>query len=807
MPCMIASVAIDHTSYSYDKLYDYLVPAGMSACAGVRVVVPFGRGGDRMGLVLSVCEEPEPSARLKSLKSVSDTAPLLDAHLLSLLRWLRENTFCTWFDAIRVLLPAGLGQRLDLGYTLTGLTPLPPLTDRQEAVLSFLRRRRKPATASSLAADFPDAGAILEQLATLGVAATEQLVLRRAGDQTVTMVRLTPDWESCLLTPKQQAATELLVSSGESSVREVCYYAGVTKGVVDNLVAAGAAEYYTEELYRDPYADAGRGEQEVPTLVLTAEQQAAAETLWKQYQAGQGGGALLFGVTGSGKTQVFLELCHRVVADGRQAIVLVPEISLTPQTIEKFHSHFGERVAVLHSALSLTERLDEWKRIQRGLVDVVVGTRSAVFAPLQNLGLVVIDEEQEHTYKSESAPRFDARDAARVRVRLTHGLLLLASATPSVESYHRATTGEYTLCTLQNRYGNATLPHVTILDMGSQEVTSEGLSQQLCEEILFNLTHKEQTILLMNRRGHSTQVKCMSCHQPAQCPNCSIALKYHAANGRLMCHYCGYSEPVPTKCGLCGSEYIKFGGIGTQKVEEELKARFPDARVLRMDQDTTMQKFSHQKKLADFRAGEYDIMVGTQMVAKGLDFPNVTLVGVLGIDQALYSEDFRSYEKTFALVTQVVGRSGRSDKPGRAFLQTFTPENPILLSAAAQQYPQFFHEEIASRKMSLYPPFCRLFCVGISGAQEQDAEKTGRAILQELERLLKEEYTDLPVRLLGLSQGAVYRVAGKYRFKILVKVRGDKRTRQLFARLLEWASKTAPTGVTVYVDPNFDGSL
>lgn len=799
----IAKVAIDHASYSYDKLYDYLIPDSMKVEAGMRVVVSFGRGGDRMGFVVETGEQEGGTLKLKAIRAVSDAKPVLSQELLLVLGWLKENTFCTWFDALRVLLPAGLGQRLDMGYTLKNETTQQPLTEREAAVLSHFTGRKKAVTAAQLEADYPDSGTLLASLTTKGYLAEQQLVLRRVQDQTITMVRLLPDWEQALLTPKQQAAAEILAGSGDSSVKELCYFAGVTKGVVDKLVAQDCAEYYTEECYRDPYGDSERTvEDSESRSTLSDEQQKAANALWKQYQQGEGSVSLLYGVTGSGKTQVFLELCDRVVSAGRQVIVMVPEIALTPQTIEKFHGYYGARVAVLHSSLSLSERLDEWKRIARGMVDVVVGTRSAVFAPLPSLGLVVIDEEQEHTYLSESAPRFDAREVARLRTRYAKGLLLLASATPSVESYHRATTGEYSLVTLTQRYGTARLPHVTILDMGSQQSPAEGLSQSLCEEILYNLEHGEQTILLMNRRGHSTQVKCMSCHKPAECPNCSISLKFHAANNRLVCHYCGYSIPVPTACPACGSEYMRYSGLGTQKVEEELHQRFPDARVLRMDMDTTMRKFSHQRLFADFREQRYDIMVGTQMVAKGLNFPNVTLVGVLGVDQYLYSEDFRSFERTFSLVTQVVGRSGRSEKPGRAFLQTYTPESPILLAAAQQQYEHFFHDEIYSRKILLYPPFCRLFRVGVWGLDEELTATAAQTVMERLEQLLREEYTDIPVRLLGLSQCSVYRVAGKYRYQILVKVKQNKRTRQLFSTLLEWSGKTAPVGVSVYIDPN-----
>lgn len=800
----IAKVAVEHASYSYDKLYDYLVPEGKTIEAGMRVVVPFGRGQDRLGLVVEMGTSNNIE-KLKTLRAVADQKPVLGEEGLMLLRWLKEYTFCTWFDALHVLIPTGLGKRLDVGYTVTGENPAELLTEREKALLDYCSKRKKTQTAAMLEEKYPDSGILLESLTAKGAMREEQLVVRRVLDQTVTMVRLTDAWEHTLLTPKQTAVAQLLDEMGECSVKEILYFCGVTKGVVDNLVASGAAEYFEQESYRDPFAAAERIEQEQPEL--SKAQQDTANRLFEAFEAGDGKTALLYGVTGSGKTQVFLHLCKEVASTGRSAIVLVPEISLTPQTIEKFHSAFGERVAVLHSALSLSERLDEWKRISRGMVDVVVGTRSAVFAPIPNLGLIVIDEEQEHTYKSDKSPRFDAREAARVRIKYNKGLLLLASATPSVESYHRAKTGEYLFEELKERYGNARLPNVTILDMRSEEVATEGISDSLSEEILYNLEHGEQTILLMNRRGHSTQYKCMTCHTPAKCVNCSVSMRYHAANNRLVCHYCGYSTPVPEVCPECGSEYIRFSGIGTQKVEQELQIRFPNARVLRMDMDTTMQKQSHQRKLGQFRDGEFDIMVGTQMVAKGLNFPNVTLVGVLGVDQMLYSDDFRSYERVFSLVTQVVGRSGRNEKPGRAFIQTYTPENPILLLAASQQYSEFFRDEIAARKMLLYPPFCRLFCIGISGIDELETVKIAKQALDLLKELLSTEYMDIPVRLLGLSQGSVYKVAGRYRYKIILKVKQHSRTRQLFSKVLAVLCAKAPSGVSVYIDPSFDGGL
>ncbi len=805
----VARIAVENAAYPFDKLYDYAIPPGMELLPGMRVAVPFGRGRQRMGLVVELAKEPEnPQQALKEVLMVADSQPVLTHELLMLLKWLKTTTYCTWFDALKVLLPAGFGQQVRRAYTVCQGTDVPEesLSQTQRQLLNLLRGRRTPAGEDDLCEALGlERQVLLPELLKLeeqGAIVGEEEFRRRVQDQKQLMARLCDDWQEKKLTEKQRQAADLLEQVGFASVKEVCYFAGVGKGVVDKLVATGAAEYYEEETYRDPYKDTVA--KKAAPVELSPEQQEAADGLYHHWRKGDGGTALLYGVTGSGKTQVFLTLIDKVLAHGQGAIVLVPEISLTPQTIEKFQSYYGKRVAVLHSGLSMAQRLDEWKRVSRGLADVVVGTRSAVFAPVPHLGLIVIDEEQEHTYKSESSPRFDARDAAKARMKYHGGLTVLASATPSVESYYAAQKGEYQLVTLKERYGAARLPDVTILDMAGQPQAGGGLSQQLCEELLLNLERGEQSILLMNRRGYSTQVVCMSCHTPAQCPNCSIALKFHAANGRLMCHYCGHSQPVVGSCPSCGSEYMRYAGLGTQKVEEELKARFPQARVLRMDMDTTMQKFSHQRHLADFGAGKYDIMVGTQMVAKGLDFPRVTLVGVLGIDQALYSDDFRSYERVFSLITQVVGRSGRSDLPGRAFLQTYTPENPILTTAAAQDYEGFYREEIETRRLHLYPPFCALFCIGITSEKQQDAKKTADNVQQELTHRLKSDFSQLPARLLGVSEAGVLKVAGRYRYKVLFKTVRSAKTRQLLSQLLLDSLKAAPKGTGIFIDPSYD---
>ena len=630
---------------------------------------------------------------------------------------------------------------------------------------------------------------------------------RRAGDEKLTMVALTEEPPAKKLTEKQQAVAELLAQVGQASLKEVCYFTGVSRSVVDKTVEAGAARYFEVEVYRDPYKNS-RPAQKQDEVVLSQHQQQAYQTLQTMLEQNPGGTALLYGVTGSGKTQVFLRLIGDVLAKGRTVIVLVPEISLTPQTISQFQSRFGNKVAVLHSGLSMTQRLDEWKRAKRGEARIVVGTRSAVFAPLPDLGLIVIDEEQEHTYHSERSPRYDAREVARLRSRWNGAGLVLCSATPSVESFYRAQKGEWLLVPLRKRFGTAKLPDVNIVDMKQDPGSGDGFSQTLLDELYRNLQAGEQSVLLLNRRGHSTQVKCMQCGAEARCPNCDVTLTYHTANHRLVCHYCGYSTAKPTACPDCGSAYMHYAGLGTQRAEERLKELFPSARILRMDTDTTMTRFAHEKLLGAFGAGEYDIMLGTQMVAKGLDFPNVTLVGVLSADQALFSDSFRSYEHAFSLITQVVGRCGRAQLPGRAFIQTWTPENPVIELAATQQYEAFYHDEIVQRRLHLYPPYCRVFLLGFSGESEAATARAAARFAQELARRSREEHPDLPLRLLGPSEAGISRVAGKYRWKLLLKCRSDRETRQLLSDLLaDFGRNKENKGVSMFIDPGYDSGF
>ena len=506
-------------------------------------------------------------------------------------------------------------------------------------------------------------------------------------------------------------------------------------------------------------------------------------------------------MTGSGKSQVYLKLVEQVREQGQGVIILVPEISLTPQTVELFTRRFGRKVAVLHSGLTMAQRADEYKRIKQGLADVVVGTRSAVFAPLEKLGLIVIDEEQEGAYASQSAPRYHAREVARVRCRYHGAMLLLASATPSIETYYQAQKGKIHLVTLSHRYLGNQLPRVQIVDMDRS--FGFDISQELTAELADNLQAGQQSIVLLNRRGYHTAVRCHNCGEVVKCPNCSVALTYHHANRRLMCHYCGYSRELDENCPTCGSQLMSYTGSGTQRIEDELGRIFPTAKILRMDLDTTMSRMAHETKFRDFAQGKYQIMVGTQMVAKGLNFPQVTLVGVLGADQAIYSQDFRGCERAFSLLTQVVGRCGRGKLPGRALIQTTSPDHPVIQQAARQDYESFYRDEIKARKLGLYPPFCTLCQVGFSGENEEFVRASAIWFAEHFRQKAAGEYRGLPLRMMSPCEPIIARVAGKYRYSIVIKCRAGERFSALMWEMLrEFDSEKKNKSVHLWVDMN-----
>ncbi len=815
----VAKIAVENATYCFDRLFDYLVPdaAVPDARPGCRAIVPFGPANrERQGIILSIEEQPAQDAgKLKSILSVLDRAPLLTPEAVGLVFWISGHTFCTLFEAARLFFPVGIQVKFRTQYSLAEPAKeiqMKLLDAEERQAVEFLSHAKHPvwrenllkALGLSAESDLPD------QLVEKGLAVQNRAAVRQVGDATKKMIRLkdkVPD--GAKLTAKQKSVLQILRDAGSVSVRELCYFAGVTPAVVKAVVKKGFAQFYETEVYRNPYGSSPAPEP-AKNFELSGEQQTAFSRMYAQYRSGRGGVALLYGVTGSGKTSVFMRLIDKVQEDGRGVIVMVPEISLTPQTISLFRGRYGPCIAVFHSGLTAAERLDEWKRVNNGDASIVVGTRSAVFAPFRNIGLIIMDEEQEGTYKSESSPRYHARDIARYRCAYHKALLVLSSATPSVESYYYALSGRYSLNVLPARYGKAQLPEVEVVDMnreleqGNRSIFSDALARALRQ----NLEKKKQSILLLNRRGYNTFVSCRACGHVLTCPNCSITLTYHAANQRLMCHYCGFSIPFTRECPYCHEEQVHYSGFGTQRAQRELAELLPEAKILRLDTDSTMTRFSYDKKLKQFAEGEYDIIVGTQMVAKGLDFENVTLVGVLSADQSLYSDDFRSYERAFDLFTQVVGRSGRGKYRGKAIIQTFTPENKVIRLAAKQDYPGFYKGEIALRRAMLYPPFADLCVAGFVGTDEKKVRAASVDFLQMLRTVAQKDYADQPMRVLNPSPAAVSRVSNKFRYKIIIKCRNSKKLREMLSRLLVWfPSRKEHNGVTAFLDMNPESIL
>ena len=747
-------VAVSNATFHFDKLYTYAVmPAQQDAVRlGSMVLVPFGRGSRaRMGVVLACDAEPE-SSKLKYLFDVAPASACLTPELLKLVYFLKERTFCTYYEAVKAVIPYGA--------------------------------QYKPAVAAD------------------GVTPVLQKQLTRHTENSYQLAGELPAKPKP--TAKQLAAVALL--SGGPRTQGELEEKGISRAVLDNLCTKGVLACTRVNRSIDLYASIPF--QNEP-IVLTEEQQAAYGALLPHLEDTAPHSALLYGVTGSGKTLVFLKLIERCLQLGRKALVLVPEISLTPQMILRLKSQFGRRVAVQHSALNHTERLLQWQMIQDGGADIVVGTRSAIFSPLENIGLVIIDEEQEHTYRSESAPRYSAHEVARQRAAENGALLLLASATPSTESYFAAQKGRTQLVRLTKRYGGNPLPSVQIVDMRAELASGNPreISLALEDAIRRNIEAHKQTILLLNRRGYQTVAQCEDCREVLKCPKCSVPMVYHKASHKLLCHYCGSQmDPPPKNCPSCGGK-LQYRGFGTQKAEEELAKLFPEARILRMDQDSTAAKDAHEKLLARFADHEYDIMVGTQMVAKGLDFEDVTLVGVLGIDSLLFAQGFRAYETVFSLITQVVGRSGRAKDPGFAIIQTTDPDNPVLNLAAAQDYDAFFEQEIAYRRLGLYPPFCGLCVIGFAGGKEIEVARAAARFSALLGQQAARQ-PDLPLRVLGPTPGNIEKINDTYRYKLTIKCRNDRRFRDLVRETLGlYEQEKLPSKASVVVDLHSDGDI
>ncbi len=746
-------VAVSNATFHFDKFYTYAVlPSQQNVRIGSMVLVPFGRASKaRMGVVLG-CDVKVENAKLKCLFDIAPEEACLTNDLLELVFFLRERTFCTYYEAVKAVIPYGAQYKpavADDGITPVLQKKLVRHTEKKYSIIAPLPEKPKP-------------------------------------------------------TAKQFMACTAL-SGGARTLSEL-EELGISRAVLETLCTKAVLKSEDVNKSIDLYSHIPLKQEEI---ILSKEQQNAYDALSIHLQTGKAHAALLYGVTGSGKTLVFVKLVEQCLALGKKALILVPEIGLTPQMIYRLKSTFGKRVAVQHSALNHTERLLQWQMIQDGGADIVVGTRSAIFAPLKNIGLIIMDEEQEHTYRSESAPRYAAADVAKQRAVREGALFLMASATPRTESYHLAKEGRYQLLELTQRFSGSSLPPVQIVDMRAEISAGNPneISRALEDAIKENLEAKKQSILLLNRRGYRTIAMCKDCREVIKCSKCSVPMVYHKTHNALMCHYCGSSiKPVPCQCPNCEGE-LSYTGFGTQKAEEELAKLFPTARILRMDQDSTSGKDAHQKLFTKFANHEYDIMLGTQMVAKGLDFENVTLVGVLGIDSLLFAQGFRAQETVFSLITQVVGRGGRASSPGKALIQTVDPNSPVLNLAAAQDYKAFFEQEIIFRKLGLYPPFCALCLVLFSGEKETNVEQAGKRF-SELLAQQAAKLENMPLRVLGPTPCSIVKINEKYRYKLTVKCRNDKTFRNLMAEVLHlYEKEKLPSKATVVLDLNTDGDL
>ncbi len=743
---MLCEIYLFDAPYQIDRPFDYF--SGAPIAVGSIVKVPFGKANKlRLGVVTGV-KDTEAAAGIKPVHSVVCDRFSFTEEMLGLCLFLKEHTLCTFGEAAKCILPPG------------ALSESPNIKYRKTCELLLTR---------------DEAEALLSAKGRAGV--------RSDGQRRVLMY---------------------LSEIGTADLELVKSQPGVTSAHISALRDRGMIRIHEFEAVRNPYAAYADVRCAEP-INLSRAQTAAYDTIEDLYLADSAKAALLYGVTGSGKTKVIMKAIDKTLDDGRTVIMMVPEIALTPQTVGIFCRRYGERVAVIHSSLSQGERMDAWRRIRAGEVDLVIGTRSAVFAPLSNIGMIVIDEEHEHTYKSESDPKYHARDVAAYRCGKHNALMLLASATPSIESFYKAENGKYTLVPLRERYGGVRLPDAVIVDM--REEIRLGNTSPISERLLSALTdvrsRDEQAILFLNRRGYNSQISCKACGEVIACPRCSVSLTYHtgAGGGKLLCHLCGHTEPTPRRCPSCDGDALSFLGYGTQKVEGSLGEFLPGSRVMRMDADTTSGKLAYDRLLEDFRAERADILLGTQMVAKGHDFPKVTLVGVILADTSLYVSDFRASERTFSLLTQVIGRAGRASNGGIAVIQTYSPKNEIIRLACEQNYDKFYEGEIAIRKELSYPPFCDMVSLTLTSESEQELFRASKALADSLiSKLQGEEYSSLPFVVFGPFEAQIYKLNEKYRTKTVIKCRVNAKSRALLRELLsEFASDRY---VTLAIDIN-----
>lgn len=814
MGIKIAKVYVDKIVYHVDKPFDYIVPFDMTdkIMIGCRVLIPFGSSNKKVcGIVLDIEDRQEVNNPIKPIFALIDEAPIVDNEMINIVEFLVKKTFCTHYDAIKTITPLGSGIDVFCGYEFCREFDIDKdygLSDNEKNVIQFLLVAKTPKEFNSiLNSNNNTKKQIIKSLLLKGIIREVNFSKSKVSTPTVKMVKISNDFdiEGIKLTKKQNDVLNLLKNNNSMTVKELCYLAGVSIGVIKNLCSKHILDSFEEEISIN-HSTAVLSKNNNLNIELSDVQHDVFLGILKKLQEKKPNVSLLFGVTGSGKTLIYMKLIEYVIEQGETAMLLVPEIALTSQLLQKFILYFGDIVGVIHSNLSIKERFTVFNNIKSGKTKIVLGTRSSIFSPLQNIGVIILDEEGESSYKSDSSPRYHTRDIAKLRCAFNNSSLILGSATPSIESYYKAKSNKYSFFSINERFGESKIPDVFLVDMKKEydEKNFSSLSRILVDEINKNLLNNEQSIILLNRRGYNTYATCMECGDVIKCENCDVAMTYHKVNLKLVCHYCGASEEFVSKCKSCNCEYIKLTGIGTQKIEDEIANIFPKARLLRMDTDSTYSKHAYEQKFTEFYDNKYDIMVGTQMIAKGLNFPNVTLVGVINSDTLLYSGDYKSSERVFSLITQVIGRSGRSDKNGRAYIQTFDTDNPVISLAATQNYEGFYQDEIVTRKAMLYPPFCDIIVFGFSGKKENDVIHASHYAANLLKQMLLNQ-KNIALKIIGVTPASIYKISNKYRYRLIVKCKLNKELTTIIEKFLkELGIKKDFIGISIYADVNGD---
>ncbi len=813
-----AFVHIIDIAYGIDRRYTYFVPIELreEMNIGSVIVVPFGNANKRVSAVVTGFSDECEYPHVKSVESIMHYPFEVTEELLKTCAFMKERFFCTFGNAFKAVIPPGVNLGSEIIYSVNSEHDLSKLNEPAE-VLVRLIESKGIVTEREIINEYGEEGKrLLSSLLKLDVLIKDSRVPEKLNEKNLYTYSLTVSAEEATeiiesgegFTDKQKKLIELLINYPAATMREIEELGGFSTAIVNALVKKGIVEKRETSFFREAYSFG-----DVPKegeYSLSDNQKDVVDGLIVLADSHEAKAALLFGVTGSGKTRVIIETAKSIIASGRQVIVLLPEIGLASQAVKAYAAAFGKRLSVIHSMLSVGERTDTYRRILAGDIDIVIGTRSAIFAPFKKLGMIAVDEEQAHTYKSELSPKYNAIDIARFRCNETKSLMLLASATPSIESFYKAKKGIYSLFRLDNRFGSAKLPEVIIEDMREDgaNIDDKLIGKRLSDELKAAKANGKQSLLFVNRRGYNSHISCKSCGYVFVCPNCSVSLTHHAYEGnlrggrRLSCHYCGYTCSLPAICPTCGSDKIGYTGFGTQKLQDELETDYQDFSVTRMDSDTTGGKFSHDKLIESFANGESDILIGTQMISKGFDFPDVLLAGAVSVDSSLYMDDFRAGERTFSLVTQLVGRAGRADGNGKAILQTYNPENEILKFAAAQDYERFYESEIRLRKAIVFPPFCSMAVFGFVSANERDCENYAQRFDSILLSLHGKEYSDLKIIKFGPFKHGIYKVMGKYRQRIILKYKDSSRAREFFSKLLTEGLSNAPRSVKVDLDVN-----